>query len=200
LPGTLERVQILNDNRYLLCASLAAQSKGDERYGAIIVKDGHFIGGGFNRAIGHPAFRLERPIRQGMANHAEIEAICDVLMNTAHDPSGADLFVAGYFPGTGRLFFQEEYTCIRCPPHVQAQGLLSISVPLPGGWVKKSVEEALLEARRFTKGTHKKRLTATVGNFSIGLLAGRLLSPEQLKLSLRADGSDKNEIILPAQG
>jgi hypothetical protein len=164
---------------------LAAQSKGTERYGAIIIKDGLVIGEGFNRAIRHPAFRLERPIRQGMANHAEIEAICDVLMNTTSDPKGADVFVAGYFSQLGKLFFQDKYTCIRCPPHMWTWGLRNINIPLPSGWVKKSLGDALAEAREFTNGTHQKRLNAMVGEFSFDLVAERITSLEKVGLSLR---------------
>jgi hypothetical protein len=180
-----KHVPIVNDDRYLQCMRFAAQSKGTERYGAIIIKDGRVLGGGFNRAIGHPAFRLERPIRQGMANHAEIEAICDVLINAPSDLEGADVFVAGYFPQLGRLFFQDKYTCVRCPPHMQMQGLRSINLPLPSGWIKKSLGDALSEAREFTNGTHQKRLNATVGEFSFDLVAERITSLEKVGLSLR---------------
>jgi deoxycytidylate deaminase len=115
---------ILSDEFYLKCISLAIQSKGNERYGCLLVADERIRGKGYNRAIAHPAFgRLEREIRQGMANHAEVEAMNNALTNK-FQIDGSDLYVAGYFPKSGQLFFKTNYTCVKCIPHMKNWGLL----------------------------------------------------------------------------
>ncbi len=177
--NVMEIAPITLDKRYQLCAGLMRQSKSDnERYGCIIVKDGAVVGTGQNRAISHPHFRLEREIRQGYSNHAEIEGLNDVLMKTKRRSDAletlkdADIFVSGYFPRTKQLFFHDRYTCIRCPPHMRRFDIRSVNIPLPTRWVRKGVDDALKEAREFTNGTHRKRLVATVGSFSIDRAVG----------------------------
>jgi deoxycytidylate deaminase len=161
---------ILNNNYYLKCINLALKSKGNERYGSIVVADGRIIGEGYNRAIAHPSFgRLERKIRQGMANHAEVEAINNAILKD-FSIKGTVLYVAGYFPKSGQLFFKNDYTCVKCIPHIRNYGINSIYVPTPSGWIKKSLDMASEEAKRFTKGTHQKRLDAIIGYFFISQL------------------------------
>ncbi len=155
------------DDYYIKCISLARMSKGHERYGSILVADGKIIGEGYNRAIAHPSFgRLERKIRQGMANHAEVEALNDALLK-GFSTHGAEIYVAGYFPDSGRLFFHSEYTCVRCMPHMRNYGVACVCVPTPDYWVKRPLESAGDDARRYTNGTHTKRLDSVIGEFLI---------------------------------
>jgi deoxycytidylate deaminase len=159
------KTQIFKDIFYLECIRLAQQSKGNERYGSILVKDGEIIGKGFNRAIAHSSFgKLERKIKQGMANHAEIEALNDSLDNSKN-VDGSDLYVAGYFPENNQLFFKKYYTCVKCLSHFKNYKIASIYVPTPEGWIKKDLEEATEEAQEFKQNTHKKRLKVILGNF-----------------------------------
>lgn len=161
----MELPKILQDEFYRKCINLATHSKGNERYGAILVLDNKIIGEGYNRAIVHPALkRLDRKIRQGMANHAEIEALNDAL-SKENKTENSEIYVAGYFPSSERLFFKTDYTCVKCIPHLITCGIQSISVPTPEGWRKKNVEEAYEEAKKFTHGTHQKRLEAMIGEF-----------------------------------
>jgi deoxycytidylate deaminase len=161
---------MFSDEHYLRCIRLAACSKGKERYGSIMIAEGRIIGEGYNQAIAHPAFgRLEREIRQGMANHAEIEAMNNALAN-GFCIEGSILYVAGYFPKTGLLFFKQDYTCVRCLPHLRNYGIESICIPSPEGWLAKTLEAAGDEAKKYTKGTHRKRLEAAVGEFFISEL------------------------------
>ena len=163
----MKSATILTDEFYLKCISLATQSKGNERYGSIIVVDEKIIGEGYNRAIAHPSFgRLEREIRQGMANHAEVEAMNDALANGLQI-EGSELYVAGFFPKSGQLFFKKDYTCVKCIPHMRNYGITNIYDPTPDGWLKKSLEVAGEEAKKFTNGTHQKRIDAIIGDFFI---------------------------------
>lgn len=108
-------IAIVSDDYYKECINLAKKSKGKERYGSILVKDGNVIGAGFNRAIAHKYFKLERMIRQGYHTHAEVEALCDALIQEK-DTQDSRIYCAGYFPDSGELFFQNKYTCTACPP------------------------------------------------------------------------------------
>lgn len=170
----MESAPLLTDEFYLRCISLATQSKGNERYGSILVADEKVVGEGYNRAIAHPAFgRLEREIRQGYANHAEVEAMNDALAN-GFPIEESELYVAGYFSKSGQLFFKTDYTCVKCMPHMKNYGISSIYIPTPDGWIKKSLDDAGEEAKKFTKGTHQKRLNAIIGDFFITQLEGNL--------------------------
>ena len=164
----METPILFNDETYLSCIDLAENSKGKfERYGSQIVRDGETLGGGWNRAIVHPAWpkKLERIVRQGYVNHAEVEALNDVLMNNPQDLEGADVYVAGYFFKTKQLFFQEAYTCIKCPPKLIDYGIKNIIIPTIGGWKKRPIKEALEEARDFLGGTTQNRLKSCQGEF-----------------------------------
>ncbi|HLE48779.1 MAG TPA: hypothetical protein VI819_01990 [Patescibacteria group bacterium] len=158
---------ILKDEKYLQCIKLARQSKGVERYGSILINDGIVVGEGFNRAIAHLSIgKLVRPVRQGMANHAEIEAINNALLkNNAINRS--QLYVAGFFPKSGMLFFKEVYTCVRCIPHMKNYGIKEIFVPTMNGWIGKAIDLASNEAKAFVHGTHQKRLEVATGNYFI---------------------------------
>ena len=169
---------LANDELYLECIHLAMQSKGkEERYGSIVVKEGEVIGKGWNRAVSHPSFRqkLQRVIRQGWVNHAEIEAMNDAL---EHDSiEDADIYVAGYFPQNGQLFFKRDYTCVRCPPHMKEYGIRNVYVPIPEEWLQKSISDAETEARKYINGTHEKRVRAVIRGYSIQSIVHDLLNP-----------------------
>lgn len=161
---------IFVDEYYRRCISLALKSKGKERYGSLLVKDGAIIGEGFNRAIAHVSFgKLERVIRQGMANHAEVEAINDAI-SRGENTKGASLYVAGFFPSQGLLFFKNAYTCVRCLPHIKAHEICCICIPKPKQWFEKSLSAALTDAEKFKNGSHQKRLDAMIGKYSIDQL------------------------------
>ena len=162
---------------YLKCINLAQQSKSrKQRYGSIIVdNDGSIIGEGYNRAIAHSSFgTLPRLIRQGYANHAEIEALNNALMNGHDDLTGTTLFVAGYLPETGLLYFKDDFTCVKCPPLIAAQGISKIQIPTASKWTEKHVDQALLEGKKFVHdrevSTHEKRLQVAQGQYTIGLI------------------------------
>lgn len=185
------RPQIFEDYLYLLCLSLASMSKSDgERYGSVLVKDDSVLGMGYNRAIAHPYFHLDRPIRMGYANHAEIESINDALLN-GYDVEGADIYVAGYFPkphngflGKNRLFLKDGawYTCVRCPKYMEEYSIKNVIVPSPSGWGVSSLAEATLCAKSYQNGTHDKRTAAVSTYHTIDELSESLLQPEFLHL------------------
>jgi len=160
---------LFNDPIYQSCINLAMNSKGKfERYGSRLVMDGEMLGkGGWNRAIAHPAWpkKLERIVRQGYTNHAEVEALNDILMNNSQNIEGADIYVAGYFFKTKQLFFQEKYTCIKCPPKLFDYGIKNIIIPTINGWKKRPIKEALEEAKEYNNGTTIKRLESCQGKF-----------------------------------
>jgi len=176
---------ILDDEKYLYCISLATlskndgRSKSDERHGSLLEKENKIDGRGFNRAIYHPKFRLDRIIRQGWHNHAPIEALNDALEN-GFLVEGGDLYEAGYFFRSGRLFLQKRYTCPVCPPYLKKYGIASISIPAPEGWERKSLDQAMEEAEYFKGNAYEKRQRECIGNYSIDMIRDRLLEPFQL--------------------
>jgi hypothetical protein len=126
----------------------------------------------------------------GYANHAEIEAMDDAIRSGA-DISGADIYCAGYFPephtgflGRDRLILKDGpwYTCVRCPPRMETYGIANIYVPTPNGWAGMSIDEADECGKRFTKGTHEKRISSVSTGFTLADIGGSLLSPEYLHI------------------
>lgn len=176
---------ILCDERYLYCISLANLSKNDrrtgQRFGSILTKNGQIIGKGFNRAVNHPRFKLERVIRQGWVNHAEIEAINDAL-NRDYDVNDSELYVAGYFLESEQLFFQERYSCRRCPPIIEKYGIRinSIHIPTPDKWTRRTMREAWEEAKEFRGSAYDERRRECIGNYPIGLIKDSLLTRHML--------------------
>jgi len=66
---------IFKDPIYLHCLSLARKSQGKkERYGSYLLR-GKESSWGYNRAVANGAITLPRIIRQGYANHAEVESL-----------------------------------------------------------------------------------------------------------------------------
>jgi hypothetical protein len=179
--------KIFKDDLFLLCMGLASHSKSDgERYGSLLVKNGKILGRGYNRAIAHPYIHLERIIRMGYANHAEIEAMNDALME-GYNIKGADLYVAGYFPephtgfsGKNRLLLKDGpwFTCVRCIPYMEEYGIRRIIVPTTRGWGELSIDEAASCAQRFKNGTHEKRIGSVSTYHTLDDIAEHLLLPE----------------------
>ena len=168
---------IFRDERYRMCIELAALSAGiGERYGAILISGTEeIIGRGYNRSIAHasfPGIRLPRIIRQGYANHAEVEAINDALLSDK-PVIGAKVYVAGYFPSDKGLFLHNTFTCDRCAKIMDRWGIESVFVPSVQGWVERPVAIALAEARSLSaegKGKHEKRRNLTEGRYSLDQL------------------------------
>lgn len=159
----MENPKIFSDKYYLHCLDLAKTSKGSERYGSLLIQNNKIIGEGHNRAIVHKYFKLERILRQGYANHAEIEALNQALFKE-EEVEGSDIYCAGYFPDLKELFFHEEYTCTKCTPHLEKYGIKNIFLPTPSGWVKRPFKEAKEEAKKYQKGTgtHEKRINSSI--------------------------------------
>lgn len=164
----MKRPAIFNDEIFLGCLGMARQSKADYRtnqaYGSYLVKDGQVIGKGFNRAIVHKHFRLERIIRQGYSNHAEIEALNDALLN-GKDTNGGEIYVAGFFVRSKQIFFHEDFTCLKCANCLNQYGIKNINIPLPGGWQTRPIETAINDARNIQDNKYEYRKQTTVGNF-----------------------------------
>jgi hypothetical protein len=159
---------IFEDKIYLECLRLAEQSKSDEeRYGSELRKGDRTIGRGYNRAISHPSFKLKRIIHQGYHNHAEGEAINDGL-ERKHKIEGATIFVAGYFPkDNGLLFLHNEFTCRICVTLMKKYGIEALFVPTPEGWLFRSMEEAEIEAKKYSHETHEQRLKSVLGHWTV---------------------------------
>jgi len=173
---------------YNKCINLAKLSKGaNERYGAILVKNGEIIGEGYNRAIAHQSFgKLKRFIKQSYANHAEIESLNDFLLKKypneetldfdiiLNDLKGSDIYVAGYFNKSKQLFFKSLFTCVKCIPYLEKYGIENIFVPLPDGWQKIPIEDALKGASTFKSlkkgGIFNNRLKSLIGDYKIDLV------------------------------
>ncbi len=160
----LQKIPILKDEYFQRCLTLAFNSKGDERYGSILVKNEKIMGEGFNRATVHKKFKLERKIRQGYCNHAEVEALLDSLKKQ-YDVFLGDIYCAGYFKKEDKIFFQNEYTCTICPPHLETYGIKNIFLPTPEGWVKRPLDKAKEESKKFRMGTHKNRLIHSIKGY-----------------------------------
>lgn len=161
---------ILSDPFYTECIRLAKYSKASEqRYGSLLVKNNAIVGRGYNRAIAHPSFgKLDRIVYQGYANHAEIEALNDAIMN-GYDVSGAEVFVGGYFPKENNLLFlKNEYTCLKCPPILKRFNIKAINVPTPGGWLAKNIDESMIEANNYVKGKiYNNRINSVIGKWTL---------------------------------
>jgi hypothetical protein len=169
---------ILNDPFYIECIRLAEFSRSEQqRYGSLLTKDRVILGRGYNRATNHPSFtqKLERIIYQGYANHAEIEGLNDALMR-GHDVQNAEIYVGSYFPKeNGLLFLHNEYTCLKCPPILISYAISIINVPTPQGWLPKTTNEALVEARAYSIGEiYENRIQSVQGGWKITDLATRL--------------------------
>lgn len=172
LEDLVGETKIFSDKYYLFCILQASLSKGPtQRYGSLLVKDGEIIGEGYTRSISNKGFSLERKIRQGSANHAPIEALNDAFIKGNENKiEGSEVFEAGYFTESGKLYLKENYTCTKCPPILKKYGVINIYTPMPGGWIKKTVDEALVEGKKFSnlkiKGaTFLSRCNAAIGDY-----------------------------------
>jgi tRNA(Arg) A34 adenosine deaminase TadA len=171
----IQSPKIFSDKIYLECLRLAIQSKAeDERYGSVLIKNGKIFGRGYNRAISHPSFRLDRIIRQGYANHAEIEAMNSAL-SKKHNIKGTSIYVAGYFPKeNGLLFLHEEFTCPKCAVIMQKYDIDTLFVPSAMGWVGRNVKDIEAETRRYNhnanNNVHQNRINSIKEDWKISNL------------------------------
>lgn len=138
------------------------------KFGAILLKDKEIIGSGTNRHV-----REDDIIKAGYANHAEISAINDALLNN-ENTSGAILYVAGYFPD-GSLYIPNTriYTCKSCIRRLMLFGVSSVAIPNRKGWAYIPLEEAERMAKDINNKTDcisKKRKEITLKNASIDML------------------------------
>ncbi len=183
-------MKLFNDPFYHICISLATFSKSEtERYGSFLIDKNRFIYGmGFNRAIHHPKFHLQRVINMGYANHAEIEAM-DQGIRLGASPDDCDIYVAGYFPkahngfnGKNRLLLKDDawFTCDRCPPIMKKWGINKVYVPTLNGWQGLTIDESMECGKSFSKGKHEKRIAAVSTEYTIDVLAGKLFTKEEL--------------------
>jgi len=169
---------ILHDLYYLDCIRAALVSKGSlQNYGSILVKNDRIIGRGYNRLI-----QFRDKIRQGYANHAEINAINDALRQK-RDTRGSTLYVAGFFPTERMLCLRSEpnYTCTRCIPGMEEYGVKLLAVPTLSGWETFPMDEVEGVVRNFRdhtpgKNTHEKRLSAWHNPYTIDFLLERVHS------------------------
>ena len=184
---------LFEDEYYLRCISLARLSKGQgERYGSLLVKDGHTIGMGYNRAIAHPSFHLERLIRMGQVNHAEIEAMNDAL-KVCDDLEGSDIYCAGYFPKPDDKFQKPNhlmirsgayYTCFLCLPHMRKYKISSICVPTEIGWAQMTLDQASASAELFRDNRHEMRRKIVSTSYTLDDIAGSLVDLESIQKTL----------------
>lgn len=173
---------IINDPYYKICLTNARKCKSDsERYGAVLVRNGEILGEGYNRGIAHAKFKLDRILKQGYANHAEVEAMNDAL-SKGYDIDGSDIYVAGYFPKTGTLFFKTQFTCKLCIPYFKKFNIQHVFVPLPDRWNPRTIDECIEDSQLFKRGQiHKDRLKYLIGDYKIGLLKENLTYDNLIK-------------------
>jgi deoxycytidylate deaminase len=150
------------ENRYYrACLDLAVRSKGETRFGSLVVKNGRILGRGWN----HFARPEEGPIRMGYAFHAEVAAMNDAL-SRGHSLAGADIYVAGYFAKGGNLYLPTtaHFSCDRCPKYMGEQGIRGVYIPNAGGWRFLTLEEATAVGHAY----HRARLQGSTSRQEIG--------------------------------
>jgi len=168
----IKNARIFSNPFYIDCLRMALTSKNDKRqdqaFGAVLVNQGQIIGRGVNRAISHPRFKLERIIKQGWVNHAEVEALNDALVKQKNVEGGL-IYVAGLFLALKLLFFQSEYTCVKCISPLRKYGIRGIMIPTPNGWIEKSIDEAETDARgcQWPREHYRKRIGIAMGEYSL---------------------------------
>jgi hypothetical protein len=157
---------IFSDPLYRQCIELAMSSpEKEQRYGAVLVKDGKVIGRGFNRKR-----KGTDLVDMGDTLHAEGCAVT----NAGKAVDGAWLYVAGYFvePGTLSIRDRPLFTCVKCPPALQQYGLAGLHVPTKTGWGALSMHEAHMSAEQFQAATpganrYEQRLHASNSGITI---------------------------------
>jgi len=153
-----------NDDLYKECLKLSMNSGSDViRFGSLLLKNKKVIGRGWNRLA-----KKEFPINMGYANHAEVMAMNDALLNNL-DIKGGEIYVGGYFPSDNTLYVPKEafFTCTRCPIYFEKYGIEKISVHSYSGWEKLSLNQARNTAKKFMGNTHEKRIN--LGKSSIDI-------------------------------
>lgn len=163
----MELPNLFNDEIYRKCINLAQKSSGKfERYGSLLLNNNNILGEGYNRAIAHPRWKknLDRIIRQGYSNHAEIESINDALMK-GKDVKYSDIYVAGYFTDSNKLFFQDEFTCLKCSKKMLEYSISNIFIPTLDGWKKIPIESAIIDSEKYKSNANNKRKDLSQGDF-----------------------------------
>ena len=131
------------------CLNLAAMSKSNMKFGAIVVRDAQIIGKGWNRL----ATKEDRGIipHVDYCIHSEQAAILDAILRD--EPLiNAKVYVLGYGARNGILSTREGkyFTCKRCSKSL-VKFDLPVMIPTPTGWVELSPEEAT-ESAKYHKG------------------------------------------------
>ncbi len=156
------------DSLYKECIALATNSHSVEmRFGAIILKDDKIIGEGWNKLVNQKKTG-KLPIVMGYANHAEVSAMNDALLN-GFDLKDAEIYVAGYFPQDKTLYIPDNayFTCTHCPVYFEKYGIKEVSVPLRNGWTGMSIEDAKESSRTFYGKSQEKRETVGKTRFTL---------------------------------
>jgi hypothetical protein len=139
-------IDYLNDRYGKLCLTFADRSKGEMKFGAVLIKGRRMIGGGWNRL----STEAERKTLTHVdyAIHAEQAAIYDALYCEA-DLNGARLYILGYAKNHSHLSVREGayFTCRKCP-HTLIKFNIPVMIPTPQGWKKLSPELALESAKQ----------------------------------------------------
>lgn len=135
----------LKDRFGKVCLQLAHNSKGEMKFGSVLVKDGEIIGQGWNkRSVPEERARLTHV---DYAIHAEQGAIYDALIS-GYDPTGSKLYVLGYSKSIEHLSVRtgKYFTCRKCP-HAFKRFDINVYIPTPTKWVKLTPDEALTSAK-----------------------------------------------------
>lgn len=130
------------------CLRLASMSKGQMKFGAVLVKGTKIVGRGYNKR----STAEERKILSHVdySTHAEQLSLINGLENIG-DISGCRLYVTGYVKKKGQKIFSlrhgKYFTCRKCP-HSLIRYNIPVYVATEEGWVKLTPQEALKSAKQ----------------------------------------------------
>lgn len=152
----------LKDRFGKICLELAHNSKGEMRFGSVLVKEDVIIGKGWNkRSTGEERAALTHV---DYAIHAEQGAVYDALVN-GFDVTGAVCYVLGYSKSLDNLSVRDGkyFTCRKCP-HTLIKYNIPVFIPTGKTWAKLSPMEALESAKehmghwtKFVKGVKNSK-------------------------------------------
>lgn len=149
---------LFDDPYFQRCIELSRLTDAPETHGALIEYGGTIIGEGRNRAIAHKDFKLDRVIRMGFSNHAEVEAMNDALMH-GYSLKGTTIYVAGIMVNENNLLYiADHFSCVKCIPYMRKFGVSGVHVPTRSGWKYFDTDQAFETAQFFKKFTYEKRL------------------------------------------
>lgn len=135
----------LKDRFGKVCLQLAHNSKGEMKFGAVLVKGTKIIGKGWNKL----STKEERAVLSHVdyAIHAEQGAVYDALQK-GEDLTGSKLYVLGYAKSLDHLSVRDGkyFTCRKCP-HALMRFDIPVYIPTPEKWVKLLPQEALESAK-----------------------------------------------------